>query len=509
MTGPILGPRTLSGANLALLTVVGAGAALVSDPAADFRGRVLWLGAGILAQLPLALAYVLAERMGAGRSRAAVLITVIVGAAVRAVALVFIIAAAGIIDPLPTAQRITAATVTMTAWGLLLGALVQSWSDYRVSLRSLLQRVDKTVADANDLSTEWQSRLQQTTLTPAALAQTAAALHNDIERRLRPLSHRLWFGITDRDSRTHFIRAVFTESMPVAWISLTTYAFYLWTTAQHFGVVHSAIAGAVTVTAMALMLLGADRVSRRFPRHAVAIRVLAIALAALTPVPIDEITTGFRDLPGLAAAVLGILTIVLGVQALAVSLRLRRASLASLNAQVDTLDADRVQVASNLHSTLQSRWTAAAMGLAKAAESGDVTQAQQALAQARRVVQDSNPRGVVPADLQALAQGWEGIAAIDLRVSAEVPAQAPASLYGIVEEAISNAIRHGRARNIEVLVTASPNSIEIVVADDGSGIDPQASTGLGTRLLDSAATWDRRTDGSGTVLRASIPMATG
>jgi signal transduction histidine kinase len=46
-------------------------------------------------------------------------------------------------------------------------------------------------------------------------------------------------------------------------------------------------------------------------------------------------------------------------------------------------------------------------------------------------------------------------------------------VYRIVREALINAFRHARAKNIEVEVNYSSSQLRILVRDDGCGIDPQ------------------------------------
>ena len=501
----LLGPRTLSWPTIVLISIAGPLGALVSDPSAGLRDRLAWLGVGVVAQVALVVVYVAAARLGAGRSRLAVLAAVIVGSGARAVVLILALGAVGLSDPLDVGPRLLSATVTFTVWGILLGALVQAWADYRDSLRALLRRVDRAVAEADELSEEWRSRLRSTTSAPADLARTAAALQADIEGRLRPLSHRLWFGITDRQSRRRFLHAIMTEPLPIRWIAVVSFALYAWTVSYTFGLVAAVIAAMGTAAAMALILSVADRLAAKASRRRVAIRLAAMAIALLVPAGIDAVTTNFRDLPGLAAVTVGLGMLIFALQAITVSAQQRRSTLESIARRVDALDADRAAVASQLHTTMQSRWTAAALRLQGAAETGDVASAHQAIADARAVFDEASPRAVEPTDLADLARSWEGIAAITVHVPPDVPDSTRSTLSLIVEEAIANAVRHGRARTIEVLVTVTAASVDVVVADDGSGVGVDAQPGFGSRWLDEVATWHLTSDLHGSRLSASIP----
>jgi signal transduction histidine kinase len=62
-------------------------------------------------------------------------------------------------------------------------------------------------------------------------------------------------------------------------------------------------------------------------------------------------------------------------------------------------------------------------------------------------------------------------------------------LYRIAQEAASNAIRHGRARNLVISLDASRESILLTVTDDGGGLpaDARAKKGMGLRIMDYRA----------------------
>jgi len=58
-------------------------------------------------------------------------------------------------------------------------------------------------------------------------------------------------------------------------------------------------------------------------------------------------------------------------------------------------------------------------------------------------------------------------------------------LYRIAQEAISNAVRHGKARHVEVRLRSTGGELLMQIADDGSGIDPTAASmnGMGLRIM--------------------------
>jgi signal transduction histidine kinase len=56
-------------------------------------------------------------------------------------------------------------------------------------------------------------------------------------------------------------------------------------------------------------------------------------------------------------------------------------------------------------------------------------------------------------------------------------------LYRIAQEAINNATRHGKARNICLFLDAAGRSIRLRVVDDGTGISESPSEGMGLDIM--------------------------
>lgn len=101
--------------------------------------------------------------------------------------------------------------------------------------------------------------------------------------------------------------------------------------------------------------------------------------------------------------------------------------------------------------------------------------------------------GNLAESLRAVADavGCDGECAVKLDVPAELAATLPekvaANLLNIVREAVSNARRHGRAREIAVSLKAGGGKWRLEVADNGAGFDPQAApaAGHGLRNIDA------------------------
>jgi signal transduction histidine kinase len=61
-------------------------------------------------------------------------------------------------------------------------------------------------------------------------------------------------------------------------------------------------------------------------------------------------------------------------------------------------------------------------------------------------------------------------------------------LYRVVQEAITNAIRHGKARRIDIDLTTDNAGLRLCVKDDGCGFSPAIRhSGMGLRIMEHRA----------------------
>ena len=113
-----------------------------------------------------------------------------------------------------------------------------------------------------------------------------------------------------------------------------------------------------------------------------------------------------------------------------------------------------------------------------------------------------------------LSQVWEGVLEIKWSISNEaqrVLADSPmtAECAGeVIRESLSNASRHGLAKNIQVSLEKSNHEVLLSISDDGSGLHDEVRSGLGLQLYDELCTeWElvRNAEG-GTSLKARLAV---
>ena len=95
-----------------------------------------------------------------------------------------------------------------------------------------------------------------------------------------------------------------------------------------------------------------------------------------------------------------------------------------------------------------------------------------------------------------------------------LPAVLSIDLYRVVQEFISNAIRHGKAGEIDILFRYDGTNLELVLADNGSGFDTGAGTsGMGlqnvhSRIKSHGGVLELASSvGKGTVYNIKIPLS--
>lgn len=87
-----------------------------------------------------------------------------------------------------------------------------------------------------------------------------------------------------------------------------------------------------------------------------------------------------------------------------------------------------------------------------------------------------------------------------------------AAIYRIVQEALTNTVKHGGVTKARVEVSEDGATVHVVVRDDGAGFDPGAATagfgllGMRERVELLGGTLDiESTPGTGTTVRVSLP----
>ena len=182
------------------------------------------------------------------------------------------------------------------------------------------------------------------------------------------------------------------------------------------------------------------------------------------------------------------------------STRVARAAVARV---VDAQELERTRLARELHDETGQALTSALLGLGAIEEAKDPEQLREATARlrqqlvetlhdVRRLAVELRPKalddfGLVPA-LERLTHTFTEQTSIPVELEAvlgaeRLPQPVETALYRIVQEALTNVIKHSRASRVSVLVTRKPDTVAAVIEDDGVGFDAEDIRDGGLGLL--------------------------
>ena len=201
---------------------------------------------------------------------------------------------------------------------------------------------------------------------------------------------------------------------------------------------------------------------------------------------------------------------------------------------LSVIEREQQRIGSDLHDSLCQHLTAVALAgkvlsdqLSAQPHQADAARKLVEMAEDGIVMARNLAQGLSPVRLEAdgLMESLEGLAEnitsrfhMDCRFICEVPVlfsevEMATHLYRIVQEAISNAIRHGQARHVTVQLTRTETGTVLEIADDGSGMSDDAplGRGMGLRIMRCRATLIggnltiRPGASRGTVVTCSLP----
>ncbi|WP_433518626.1 sensor histidine kinase [Nonomuraea sp. CA-143628] len=189
---------------------------------------------------------------------------------------------------------------------------------------------------------------------------------------------------------------------------------------------------------------------------------------------------------------------------------------------VRVVDDERRRIERDLHDGVQQRGVALAMLLGRARHSpaGAAELVDQAYAESRQLLDElrSVAWRIYPTALDELGlrTALAGVAerscvpvTVDYGLAGRPVSEVETALYFVAREAITNAVKHARARGIRVVLSEDERAVRVVVSDDGrGGADPAGGglSGLARRVMALDGRFEVDSPpGGGTRIRASLP----
>ncbi|GAA4394669.1 sensor histidine kinase [Actinomadura verrucosospora] len=163
---------------------------------------------------------------------------------------------------------------------------------------------------------------------------------------------------------------------------------------------------------------------------------------------------------------------------------------------VDAADIERRRIERDLHDGAQQRLVSLALNLGLARETlGGVPdeamrviveaheEAKAALTELRDLIRGLHPAVLEDRGLDAALSGVAARVPLPVRLRVDIEPRASSTVeavaYFVVSEALTNVVKHARAKEVDVRVARLGDVLRVTVRDDGAGgADPSAGTGL-------------------------------
>jgi signal transduction histidine kinase len=201
---------------------------------------------------------------------------------------------------------------------------------------------------------------------------------------------------------------------------------------------------------------------------------------------------------------------------------------------VEAQELERKRLARELHDETGQALTSILLGLRNLEEPDDADERRKAVAElrelvvatlhdVRRLAVELRPKALddfgLVAALERLGQSFSEQTGIEVELEARLgrdrlPSEIETSLYRIMQEALTNVVKHARARHVSILLTRRGGTVAAIIEDDGRGFDtgtpPDAGLGLvgmrervalvgGRLVLESG-------EGAGTTIAVEVPV---
>jgi signal transduction histidine kinase len=205
----------------------------------------------------------------------------------------------------------------------------------------------------------------------------------------------------------------------------------------------------------------------------------------------------------------------------------------SLRRILDAQELERRRLALELHDETGQALTSILLALRAATEkrheelAGALEEVRElvvgALHDVRRLAVELRPKvlddfGLVPA-LERLTSGFADQTAIEVELETNVPdgrlpSDVETTLYRIVQEALTNVVKHAQATRVSIVLTRTDDGMRLVVEDDGRGMSPDRGSAEGIGLVgmsERAELLNGRLEiesspGGGTSVVAEVPL---
>ena len=500
-----------------------------------FPGRTIALGT--LLPLAVALAVAIAVLIHALdfasrslvpdvlRQRASwfLLLVTVVGLA-RGVGFYVLVDWAGLPQPTPLPVRLLSSTITTLIWLTASCALIDATTNYSRQFTRLFNQTAMAVAldrggqatgdvsiDSLDnlvaLKRNLSGILEQASargISSDALVAAGAAVREQIEQVIRPLSHRLWFN--GRRNRTEIRMSGLLGDAVTQFSFSTSRVLAIWGALAFASILNEYPATRVVFgVALSLGLLYLPIAAyRRFSpaslqRLGTKLSIPFIIFLAVVPVSCADLLMplfGFERMlfPVSAATIVSPIVIVVLLVAdssIALVEQDRRLVGQLFDGRIHGKASEHQDAfASYLHNSLQSELSGIAYRLEASAADPNSMESRETLERLGALINRSISEDFANFEetpllrLDRMIEAWDGIAAVTVTIddACKADSQVLNRIVQVIEEATTNSVRHGKARHLHAEVRKTSTGSRIEITTDASE-PPKAASGLGEDWL--------------------------
>jgi signal transduction histidine kinase len=453
----------------------------------------------------------------------------------------------GVSNSTQMAIRIPGLTLLGASWGVLISLVLDYLDRANTSRRRHIDQmvqlelikvqqsaiVDEVIQSVRDETNLEIARIRDLMSEIADLpsSEASAAMRASAVRAIQPLSKKLWESAKNSyptlRMRDVFIHAVSKQPFRPWLLAALTVALTIVDRISRLGLLTGVVVTILIALGVVVQLPIANNLMLGFPHHHVRIFVGAIFFIEIQTVALVVWERRLMGEPISYAEI--VLSVAASVFLIFLSTALRSFDLVSgevARFAVQGVEAERIssiardqqisaavrEMAQVLHGTVQTRLVACAMALDLAAQAGDGESANAALLEARRVlsmapIEAAKDGTSLGKEIQRKAEVWTGLCVCKVRIDeCEVTPDMIDRIGLIVEEGISNAVRHGGATEIDISVSlTAENAVEVLVTDNGRGL-ANGSMGVGSAIIENASGghWNLRARDRGCILSAQI-----
>lgn len=424
-------------------------------------------------------------------------------------------------------------------------------SDLRERQEQLALTAQRVSAEIDVLEDEAMTRVR--TRIVEALSQAGATgspeqLERVATEIVRPLSHELaqatpTWRVPQVNSESDRVRwpgvikqmtsgAPFLPITTVSAIALFSLSNYI----VRLGLVGALVSLAVLIVAGTLVLRGVNRLlGRILPGRPVLIRVIltlttALAAGLVVGLIVGVIASLFNPGDGFEQRI--VTSVVLFMPLFGIPLGLGRAVVKQLQANVSELRATDARLSREVSRLCMHQWSTQrslaralhgpvqAMIAAASAQVSDGGNPHRIIAQLHdQLSEQLDPHNVRSADadwretLRRVQATWQGLCEVRTDIDDQATRLLDSDAIGaeiameVVSEAVSNAVRHGKASRVDVTMLGEAGQLDLTITNEGLALAGGGS-GLGTTILqDCALNWRRETTDSGVSLNVSLSLS--